>query len=141
MNLYPSYERIGQVREPKWVTEDIIVAVHTDQVKEHGGSHGLRDANALASALARPANKFQYQKDIDIFDLAAAYGFGLCKNHPFVDGNKRVSFQSMYIFLGINGFRLAASEESVVEVMLSLATGGTNESRLSEWLRANSRGK
>ena len=113
----------------------MIRAIHTSQIREHGGSIGLRDKDLLESALARPRHRFQYQPDADLSDLAASLGFGLARNHPFVDGNKRVAFQSMYVFLGLNGLRIDADEPDVVHTVLSLAAGDLREPELAEWLR------
>lgn len=97
---------------------------------------GLRDRGRLESALQRPRNRFHYEPDADLASLAAAYGLGSARSHPFIDGNKRVAFQAMYLFLGLNGYRITASEEEVVATILSLARGETDESALAEWLRA-----
>jgi death-on-curing protein len=113
----------------------MIRAIHTSQVQEHGGSLGLRDQGLLASALDRPKNRFHYESEGDLFDLAAAYGFGLARNHPFVDGNKRVAFQAMYLFLGLNGIRIDAEEHDVVRLILALAAGDLPEPELADWLR------
>ena len=121
--------------EPRWLALVHILAIHSDQIQGHGGSLGLRDRGLLESALDRPRNRLHYEADSDLPALAAAYGFGLANNHPFVDGNKRVAFQSMYLFLGLNGFRIEALEEEVVDVVLSLASGDVDESRLADWLR------
>jgi len=112
-----------------------ILAIHSDQIKAHGGTPGLRDRGLLESALERPRNRVHYDPDADLAALAAAYGFGLANNHPFVDGNKRVSFQAMYLFLGLNCFRIEAPEEEVVALILSLAAGQLDESELASWLR------
>ena len=121
--------------EPRWLSLAVVRAIHSDQVREHGGSAGLRDAGLLESALARPVNRFQYEEDPDLCDLAAAYGFGIARNHPFVDGNKRVAFQAMYVFLGLNGLRIGAAEEEVVDLILRLARGELDEEDLAGWLR------
>ncbi len=121
--------------EPRWLALVHILAIHSDQIRVHGGSLGLRDRGLLESALDRPRNHLHYEADSDLPALAAAYGFGLANNHPFVDGNKRVAFQSMYLFLGLNGFRIEALEEEVVDVVLSLASGDVDESGLADWLR------
>ena len=121
--------------EPRWLAIVHILAIHSDQIQAHGGSLGLRDRGLLESALERPRNRLHYEPDSDLPALAAAYGFGLANNHPFVDGNKRVAFQSMYLFLGLNGFRIEAPEEEVVAVVLSLASGDLDESGLADWLR------
>jgi death-on-curing protein len=90
--------------EPRWTLDSVVVAVHRMLVAEHGGSPGIRDQGLLDSALARPRQRFCYEPQATIFDLAAAYGYGLAKNHPFVDGNKRVALAITAIFLEINGF-------------------------------------
>ncbi len=89
----------------------------------------------MTSALERPRNRFRYEPDSDLAALAAAYGFRLSSSHPFVDGNKRVAFQTMYLFLGLNGFRLNSSEEEIVALILSLASGNLDEPTLADWLR------
>ena len=121
--------------EPRWLAIVHILSIHSDQTQAHGGSLGLRDRGLLESALERPRNRLHYDTDADLPALAAAYGFGLANNHPFVDGNKRVAFQAMYLFLGLNGFRIEAPEEEVVAVILSLASGGLDETGLTAWLR------
>jgi death on curing protein len=123
------------VKEPRWLNATMICAIHTSQVQEHGGSLGLRDQGLLDSALDRPRNRFHYESKADLFDLAAAYGFGLARNHPFVDGNKRVAFQAMYVFFGLNGLRIEAEEPEVVRLILSLAAGDLPEPALADWLR------
>ena len=126
------------VNEPTWLKREILDEVHADQLKQHGGLPGLRDENALESALARPKNRWSYQSDGDLFDLAAAYGFGLATSHPYTDGNKRIAFLAMYLFLGLNDFDLEANQAQVVEVMLELASGSLEEPQLGEWLRTHS---
>ncbi len=121
--------------EPRWLSVVHVLNIHTDQVQAHGGSLGLRDRGLLESALERPRNRFHYEPDADLAAIAAAYGFGISSNHPFIDGNKRVAFQAMYLFLGLNGFRIDAPEEEVVALVLSLANGVLNEPSLAEWLR------
>jgi death on curing protein len=123
------------VTEPQWLNATMIRAIHTSQVQEHGGSLGLRDPGLLDSALDRPRNRFHYEPESDLFDLAASYGFGLARNHPFVDGNKRVAFQAMYVFLGLNRLRIEAEEPEVVRLILSLAAGDLPEPELADWLR------
>jgi len=125
------------VTEPRWPSQVQILTIHSDQIQAHGGSLGLRDRGLLESALERPRNRFLYDPEADLPALAAAYGFGLSSNHPFVDGNKRVAFQAMYLFLGLNGFRIDASEEEVVTTILSLASGDLDEPALADWLRHN----
>ena len=121
--------------EPRWLSSVHILSIHADQIQAHGGSLGLRDRGLLESALERPRNRFLYDTEADLPAIAAAYGFGLSSNHPFVDGNKRVAFQAMYLFLGLNGFRIDAPEEEVVTLILSLASGDLDEPALADWLR------
>ena len=123
--------------EPRWLSSVHILSIHADQIKAHGGSLGLRDRGLLESALERPRNRFRYEPDSDLASLAAAYGFGLSSNHPFVDGNKRVAFQAMYLFLGLNGLRIDSSEEEIVSLIMSLASGDLDESSLADWLRSH----
>jgi death-on-curing protein len=112
-----------------------VDAVHWDQIREHGGLAGIRDETALESALARPRHKWHYEEATDLTTLAAAYGFGVCRNHPYRDGNKRVAFVVMAVFLELNGLMLKADETEVVTVMLALAAGTLSEKRLATWLR------
>ena len=123
--------------EPRWLSPVYLLSIHTDQIQAHGGSLGIRDKGLLLSALERPKNRFQYEPEVDLADLAAAYGFGISSNHPFVDGNKRIAFLAMYSFLGLNGLSLEAHEEDVVAIILSLASGELQESGLAEWIRAH----
>jgi death-on-curing protein len=125
------------VKERRWPSDTVVLTVHADQVREHGGSLGLRDRDLLESALSRPRNRFAYEPEWNLCDLAASYGFGIARNHPFVDGNKRVAFQAMYVFLGLNGLRIDAPEEEVVGLMLALASGELDESELASWLRGH----
>ena len=110
-------------------------AMHLDQLRQHGGIPGVRDENALESALARPRNKWSYEPTIGCAALAAAYGFGLATNHGYNDGNKRIAFIAMYTFLGINGWDLETSEPEVVQVMVALADGRIDEVELTSWIR------
>ena len=125
----------GEREEPRWVNRAVIRAIHVDQIRQHGGSLGLRDEGLLKSALERPRNRWRYEPSSDLARIAAAYGYGLARNHPFVDGNKRVAFQVMYVFLGLNGYRIEADETEVVTLVLSLASGDIDEEPLSDWLR------
>jgi death-on-curing protein len=125
------------VAEPRWVDRVVVDAIHLDQIREHGGLAGLTDENALESALARPRQKWEYESDVDLPGLAAAYGFGLCRNHPYRDGNKRVAFIVMVVLLELNGVRFDAAEPEVVTVMFELAAGRLSEKELAEWLRAH----
>jgi len=112
----------------------VVDAVHLDQLREHGGLPGIRDENALESALARPRNKWVYNKSIDLATLAAAYGFGLVTDHPYRDGNKRIAFLTMAVFVGLNGFEIEAEESDVVAVMVAAANHGLTERQLSRWI-------
>ena len=122
-------------REPIWVSRLVLDATHFDLLRAHGGMPGLRDENALESALARPRQRRAYRRTADLADLAAAYGFGLARNHPYRDGNKRVAFLAMAVFLGVNGYEIDAPEPEVVNVMVSLAGGHLSEPALARWLR------
>ena len=112
----------------------MVEVVHADQVRQHGGLTGLRDENALEAALARPRQKWHYEKS-DVATLAAAYAYGLCQGHPFRDGNKRVAFVTMLVFLGLNGQELQAEEPEVVALMLGVASGKLGERELAAWLK------
>lgn len=113
----------------------VVDAIHADQLREHGGLPGVRDENALESALARPLQKWTYGEERDIAALAAAYGFGLVKNHPYRDGNKRIGFLALATFLGINGHELTATDAEVVTVIVALASGNVTEEALAAWIR------
>lgn len=125
-------------KEPAWLSRVVVDAIHTDQIREHGGLPGLRDENALESALARPRQKWHHADDADLATLAAAYGFGLVRNHAYRDGNKRIGFLAIATFLGINGCELQATDAEVVTEILALADGRVSEARLADWIRAHS---
>lgn len=125
------------MREPIWVERIVVDAVHTDQLREHGGLPGVRDENALESALAWPRQKRHYKPNTDLATLAAAYGFGLVANHPYRDGNKRIGFLAMVVFVGLNGFDSEAEETEVVQIMAALADGRCSEGQLADWVRAH----
>jgi death-on-curing protein len=116
-----------------------VDAIHNDQLREHGGLPGIRDENVLESALARPQQKWHYAEDADTATLAAAYAFGLTKNHPYRDGNKRIGFLALATFLGMNGFELDATDAEVIAEMLALADGRVSENELIDWVRTHSR--
>ena len=122
--------------EPRWVPRLVIEAVHLDQIREHGGLMGIRDENALESALARARQRWTYEPDSDLARLAAAYAFGICSSHPFRDGNKRISFLAAVIFLGFNGLDFIAPEDEVVDRLLALASGNLDEEALAAWIRS-----
>jgi len=125
------------MNEPLWISEAIVRVIHQDQIQQHGGSLGLRDENLLSASLARPRHLFAYGQP-DLFDLAAAYGYGLAKNHPFIDGNKRTAFMVMYVFLGLNQYLIEVPEIEVVQIMEGLATDQETQEFLAQWLRKNS---
>ena len=120
-----------------WIEESVVWAVHEAQLAEHGGLAGVRDAGLLASALARPVNLAAYG-DADAAALAAAYAFGIARNHPFIDGNKRTAFVCAELFLALNGVALLAEDASCVSTMLALAGGELPETEFSSWLRSHS---
>jgi death on curing protein len=121
----------------RWLRDDVVVAVHSEQIAEHGGSPGIRDAGLLSSALARPQNQAACGKP-SVFDLAASYAFGIILNHPFVDGNKRTGFLAAYVFLEFNGWEMTASEAEVVAAVLALARKEMDEATFSDWLKEHS---
>ena len=126
-------------REPKWLSRVVVDAIHNDQLREHGGLPGVRDENVLESSLARPQQKWHYASDVDVPTLAAAYGFGLVRNHPYRDGNKRVGFLATATFLGVNGYDLTASDAEVVAEIVALTADGISEDQFAAWVREFSR--
>lgn len=120
-----------------WVLESVALAIHEAELAEHGGISGVRDAGLLSSAMARPQNLAAYGDRPDTADLAAAYAFGLARNHPFLDGNKRTAFVVMELFLNLNGWALKADEAECISTMLSLAAGDLAEKTLAAWLRSH----
>jgi death-on-curing protein len=126
-------------RDPTWLTREHVEAIHALQLEQHGGLFGLRDAGALESALGRPQHQWHYGAAKDVAACAAAYGFAMAKNHASSDGNKRTAFQTMFVFLGLNGLALTASEPEAVLTMLAVADGSMKEPALADWLRKNSK--
>lgn len=122
------------MREPRWISKAVLLAAHGEQLAEHGGATGLRNPNGLDSALARPRQMLAYGAP-DFAALAAAYAYGLARNHPFADGNKRASFVAAELFLAINGFRLTMEDADVVTLWLGIAAGEISEELLAERLR------
>ena len=116
----------------------VVDAIHSDQLREHGGLPGVRDENALESALARRRQKWHYSDRIDVPTLAAGYAFGLVQNHPYRDGNKRIGFLAMLTFLGVNGHNFSATEAEVVTKFSALADGSISEEALADWIRRHS---
>ena len=123
-----------------WVTAEVAMAAHAEQIAEHGGGEGVRDAGLLDSAIARALNLVAYGKP-DAADLAAACSYGLAKNHPFVDGNKRAAFLAAGLFLAMNGLRLCATQAEATVAMFTLAAGELDEAGLADWLRKHSQSR
>jgi death-on-curing protein len=121
-----------------WIKESVVLALHEEHLAEHGGAVGIRDRGLLESALFRPQNLAGYA-DPDLAALAAAYGFGLVRNHPFIDGNKRTAFTVTELFLALNGQELNADDPSCVMTMLKLAEGSLSEKKFADWIRANTK--
>lgn len=113
----------------------ILEALHEQLIREYGGASGVRDPGLVESALDRPRNRWHYEEDVDLPDLAAAYGWGLVKNHGFVDGNKRIGATAIGVFLGLNGHELEAPEPELVSAILAVATGEWSEADLAAWIR------
>ena len=122
--------------EPEWITKDVALAIHEEQIAEHGGIEGVRDEGLLESALARPRNTWGYGVN-DPCALAASLAHGIARNHPFLDGNKRTAFVSAETFLILNGFDLTATDAESVVAMLDLAAGEMTEDEFATWLRDN----
>lgn len=120
--------------EPKWLSIDIALAIHDRQLAEHGGITGVRDSGMLESALARPVNQWAYGED-DPARLAAAYAFGIARNHPFGDGNKRTAWVMARLFLRVNGHEIRFDPQDAIETVLALAAGTLAEDELADWFR------
>ena len=128
------------MEEPRWLKENVVAAIHQRQLAEHGGLDGVRDPGMLSSALARPRNTFAYtQPKPDLATLAADYAFGVIKNHPFIDGNKRTCFMAAYTFLGKHQWELVASEPDAALETLRLAANDCSETEYAAWLKRNCR--
>jgi death-on-curing protein len=124
-------------REPTWIEERDILAIHDRLLAAHGGASGLRDRGLLQSALARPRQHRAYADSADVIEMAALYTAGIVRNHPFVDGNKRAGFVAGVLFLELNGFSFVANEEDATQSVLDLAVGTIDEAAFAAWLRAN----
>ncbi|MEJ7777063.1 MAG: type II toxin-antitoxin system death-on-curing family toxin [Sphingomicrobium sp.] len=124
--------------EPMWLDAKVALAVHDRQLAEHGGATGVRDPALLESALARPVNRWGYGDD-DRCALAAAYAFGIARNHPFVDGNKRTAWVLARLFLVLNNTMLSFTPEDAIRTMLALAAGELGEEALADWFRERTR--
>ncbi len=119
-----------------WLDQAVMLAVHDEQLAEHGGGAGVRDSGMFESAMNRPVHLAAYGQP-DVAELAAAYGFGLARNHPFVDGNKRTAFVAVELFLALNGYELTASDGDCVMTMLGVAAGEMEEAVFADWVRRN----
>jgi death-on-curing protein len=125
--------------EPRWLGRLAVDEAHFRQIREHGGAYGVRDENALESALARPQHRWRYGVEPSLPELAAAYGYGLARNHPYVDGNKRVALVVMVAFLDRNGVELTATNADALSIVLALAGGDITEDELAAWIDAHAR--
>lgn len=131
---------MGGSEEPLWITYEQAVAIHSRQLRRFGGAPGLRDEGMLRSALERPINKWRYEQ-APLDELAAAYAFGLAKNPAFVDGNKRIAFMAMMVFLHKNGVAFSPDPAEATTIILSLAAGEVSEQSLTRWIRDNRNSK
>lgn len=127
--------------EIKWVNQKALIYLHDESLAEYGGLEGIRDEGLLESALHRPLNLYNYEQERDIAKLAAAYGFGIIRNHPFVDGNKRAGFLAVGLFLTLNGFSLCASQLEATKTIFALAAGNISEVEFYQWLKAHIQSK
>ncbi len=124
------------MNEPEWLDIELVLDFHAEQLALFGGADGIRDRGLLESALARPQNKYGYgERDLAV--LAAAYGFGVARNHPFIDGNKRTALASIVVFLGLNGLDLDAPAPETTAIILGMAAGEISEDRLARWIAGN----
>jgi death on curing protein len=123
--------------EPRWIEKRALLLLHQESLAMFGGARGLRDEGLLDSALARPVNQYLYDKTKDVAALAAAYGYGIAKNHAFVDGNKRAAFLSIGLFLGLNGKWLRVDQVEAIQTILALAAGTLDEHSLASWIRSH----
>jgi death-on-curing protein len=123
-------------KEPSWLSYEQVIAIHSRQLRRFGGAAGLRDEGLLRSALERPLNKWQYEQ-ADLPELAAAYAFGLAKNHAFTDGNKRIAFMAMIMFLRLNGVQFAPAPAHATAIIMALAAGEVSEESFTRWIRDN----
>ena len=127
------------MKAPLWLSKDALLAMHDRLLADYGGGAGLRDEGLLESAMGRPRNLFAYEKQANLFTLAAAYAVGIIKNHPFVDGNKRAGFVAAAVFLECNGYELQASESEATLKTLGLAANELSDADYATWLKANSK--
>jgi death on curing protein len=127
------------VKTPKWLNKKALLLLHEESLAEFGGAGGVRDEGLLESALARPVNLHAYRPNSSLAELAAAYGYGIAKNHAFVDGNKRLAFLSIGVFLFLNGRSLVVDQAEAVETIFALAAGELEETELASWIARNSK--
>jgi death-on-curing protein len=127
------------MNEPAWLERETLLLLHSSSIARFGGAEGIRDQGLLESALARPRNLFAYEKSNDLADLAAAYAFGLIRNHAFVDGNKRIALLAVGIFLDLNGATLDAETADAISAIMALAGNTIGEKEFAAWIRANLR--
>ena len=125
------------MKRPRWIDRLALLLLHEETLAEHGGLTGLRDEGALDAALARPQHVHAYEAKADLARLAAAYCFGLVRDHPFNDGNKRAGFLALGLFLSLNGYQLRVDQAEAAETVLRLAAGQLSEKNLAEWIRKN----
>jgi len=125
------------MHEPIWIEKQEILLAHARQLAEHGGSDGIRDEGLLESALGKPKNVFAYQEDADLCRLAASYAYGIARNHPFIDGNKRTALVAAEGFLRFNGLRVVAAKEEKYRTYLNVAAGSLSEEDLTAWFRTH----
>ena len=123
------------MKSPIWVPRIVVETIHFEQIREHGGLAGIRDESLLEAALARPQQKWSYNKSPQLAELAAAYCYGILRSHPFNDGNKRVAFLTMVVFLGLNKLEFNAEETEAVSIILDAAAGRLSESNLTDWIK------
>jgi len=126
------------MKEPTWVLREVVLLLHEQSLAQFGGSTGVRDEGLMDSALGKPQNLYAYGKP-SLFELAASYAFGLVKNHPFIDGNKRAGFVVAVLFIELNGYRFQATEVDAALRTLALAAGEMTETAYADWLKANSK--
>lgn len=127
------------MRRPKWIDPRVLVFLHAESLAEHGGLPGMRDPAALDSALARPQNRYAYRKSVDLADLAASYAFGIIRNHPFTDGNKRAGLLAIGLSLAVNGDEFRAEQVETVQTIMKVAAGRMVERDWANWIGANTR--
>ncbi|WP_414585413.1 type II toxin-antitoxin system death-on-curing family toxin [Scytonema sp. PCC 10023] len=126
------------MKEPRWVSESAVIAMHEELIAEHGGATAIRDSGLLSASLARAKHLFTYSDSATLFDLAAAYAYGLAKNHAFIDGNKRIPLVVIDVFLRLNGYELIAQEAEAVIKITNLAAGIEEQDSIAAWIGANS---